>query len=154
VELRPAAFRATSSNRWVEADLSVMEPSYLEDPSGDSKRLRRALYCAGMCVAAASGDVSEHEYHALRTLLGAKEVIQRETIEEIRAELETLMGEIRTTATPLSRAQLVQHATVVAAADGVVSPAEQAVLDEIAAGLGVDPRVIDQTLAGAAAPMD
>ena len=138
----------------VEADLAVMEPSYLEDTSGESKQLRRALYCAGMCVAAATGDVSETEFNALRSLLGAKDVVRRESIDEIRKELDTLLAAVRETATMIHRAQLVQHATVVAAADGVVSDEEQALLDRIAAVLGVDPRVIDQTLAGAAAPMD
>ena len=52
------------------------------------------------------------------------------------------------------RAQIVQHATIIAAADGVVEPRELDELMRIATGLAVDPQVIDQTLAGAAAPMD
>lgn len=52
------------------------------------------------------------------------------------------------------RVQIVQHATIIAAADGVVEPVELDELMRIATGLEVDPQVISQTLAGAAAPMD
>ncbi len=138
----------------VENDLSLMEPSYLEDASDESKHLRRTLYCAGMCVAAASGDVSDQEMQALRALLGAKGVIARESIDDLRKELRERLVETRQKASLTSRAQLVQHATIVAAADGVITPAEQDVLDTIAAALEIDGRIIDQTLAGSAAPMD
>ena len=56
----------------VEADLAVMEPSYLEDPSEISALMRGVLYCAGVCVASANGHISDAESRALRALLGAR----------------------------------------------------------------------------------
>jgi len=45
--------------RIVEHDLSVMEPSYLEDKTEETSALmRRVLFCAGVCVAAANGTLS------------------------------------------------------------------------------------------------
>lgn len=145
---------AEDVERLAEADLALMEPSYLEDTSDESKLLRRTLYCVGMCVAAASGDISDEEMQALRALLGAKGVVSRETIDDLKREVDERLAETRAKASLVSRAQIVQHATIVAAADGVVSPEEQVLLDHVAAALDIDPRIIDQTLIAAAAPMD
>ncbi|MCX5746104.1 MAG: M48 family metallopeptidase [Proteobacteria bacterium] len=152
------AVGATSDEleRVVERDLAVMEPTYLEDPSDESIAMRRLLYCAGTVVAAANGELHPSELRALRALLGAKHVdlpTKPEDLEAVKRELADKLVVGRTWPL-LARAQLVQHATIVAAADGVVQASELAVLFDVAEALGIDPAVIDQTLAGAAAPMD
>jgi uncharacterized tellurite resistance protein B-like protein len=53
-----------------------------------------------------------------------------------------------------ARAQLVQHLTIVAAADGQVDDAELTEMVRIADRLGVGAVVVHQTLAAAAHPMD
>jgi Zn-dependent protease with chaperone function/uncharacterized tellurite resistance protein B-like protein len=137
----------------VERDLALMEPSYLEAAGPDAERLRRGLYCAGVAVAAAHADVSPGELSALRALLGAQQARSPEDVGQIQAELEARLGELA--ARPLvHRAQLVQHLTVIAGADGHVADEEYAEMARIAERLGVPAQVIDQTLAGAAAPMD
>jgi uncharacterized tellurite resistance protein B-like protein len=52
------------------------------------------------------------------------------------------------------RAQLVQHLTIVAAADGQVSPEELHMMEDIARKLEVGPGVVHQTIRGAMHPID
>ena len=146
---------ADELERLVEHDLSVMEPTYLEDKTEETSALmRRVLFCAGVCVAAANGEIAPTELRALRALLGSKNVDIPEDLSQITQELADKVIEAKTKVSFTGRAQLVQHATIVAAADGVVEARELTVLFTLAEGLGVDPIVIDHTLAGAAAPMD
>jgi tellurite resistance protein len=145
---------ADELERIVEHDLSVMEPSYLEDRGEVPELMRRVLFCAGVCVAAANGDIAPTELRALRALLGAKNVDIPEQLEAIRKELDERLTEAKDKVPFAGRAQIVQHATIVAAADGVVEQSELDELTKLAQALGVDPQVIDYTLAGAAAPMD
>jgi len=141
--------------RLVEHDLSVMEPTYLEDKTEETSALmRRVLFCAGVVVAAANGDIAPTELRALRALLGAKNVDIPDDLTKIRAELAEKLLEAKEKVPFAGRAQLVQHATIVAAADGAVEQSELTELFNLADGLGIDPLVIDHTLAGAAAPMD
>ena len=137
----------------VERDLSLMEPSYLEERTAESERMRRALYCAGITVAAAHGDVSPAEIGALRALLGAREAVTPTDPGPVKEELDKLLGELAE-ASLARRAQLNQHLTVIAGADGHVAEEEYAVMADIATRLQVPQEVIDQTLHASAAPMD
>jgi uncharacterized tellurite resistance protein B-like protein len=137
----------------VERDLALMEPSYLEERGPEAERMRRGLYCAGVAVAAAHGGVSTDEMAALRALLGAKQAKAPEDLPAIKGELDTLLAELAQ-APLVHRAQLVQHLTVIAGVDGHVAEEEYAEMARIAEQLQVPATVIDQTLAGAAAPMD
>ena len=137
----------------VERDMALMEPSYLEERGDAAERMRRGLYCAGVSVAAAHAGISEQELSALRALLGAKQARTPEDLPAIRAELETLLGELAKESL-VHRAQLVQHLTVIAGVDGHVAEEEYAEMVRIAERLAVPTQIIDQTLAGAASPMD
>jgi tellurite resistance protein len=140
--------------RLVEHDLSVMEPSYLEDRGETPELMRRVLFCAGVCVAAANGDIAPTELRALRALLGAKNVDIPDNLDAIRKELDDKLVEAKDKVPFAGRAQIVQHATIIAAADGIVEESELVELTKLSQALGVDPQVIDHTLAGASAPMD
>jgi uncharacterized tellurite resistance protein B-like protein len=137
----------------VERDLALMEPSYLEGRGAAADRMRRGLYCAGVAVAAAHADVAPTELAALRALLGAKQAQAPEDVAKIKVELEELLTELGSQSL-VHRAQLVQHLTVIAGADGSVAEEEYAEMARIAERLGVPAQIIDQTLAGAASPMD
>jgi tellurite resistance protein len=145
---------ADELERLVEHDLSIMEPSYLEDRGETPELMRRVLFCAGVCVAAANGEIAPTELRALRALLGAKNVDIPEDLDAIRTELADKLAEAKDKVPFAGRAQIVQHATIIAAADGVVEQTELDELTKLSQALGVDPQVIDHTLAGAAAPMD
>jgi tellurite resistance protein len=136
-------------------DWGVKHALKKEDKTEETSVLmRRVLFCAGVCVAAANGDIAPTELRALRALLGAKNVDIPDDLTRIRAELTEKIAEAKDKVAFAGRAQLVQHATIIAAADGHVEARELTELFNLAEGLGVDPMVIDYTLAGAAAPMD
>jgi Zn-dependent protease with chaperone function len=137
----------------VERDLALMEPTYLEEKGEDAERMRRGLYCAGVSVAASHGGVSNEELAALRSLLGAKQAKTPEDVESIKKELDGLLEQLAQ-APLVHRAQLVQHLTVIAGVDGHVAEEEYAEMARIAEKLSIPTTVIDQTLAGAAKPMD
>lgn len=139
--------------RVVEADLALMEPSYLEETTPESERLRRALYLGGVAVAEAHEGASPTELHALRALLGARAVAAPSETDARPGALASVLAEIRGFSLA-KRAQLVQHLTVIAGADGHVDDAEYEVMAGVASALGVPQEVIDQTLRAAAAPMD
>ncbi len=137
----------------VERDLSLMEPGYLEEKNDESQLMRRMLYCAGISVAAANGTIEDSELRALKTLLGPDDTWGPPNAEAARAELEQKFDAANQV--PFARrAQLVQHLTIVAAADGSVDQWELGEMGRIAWRLGVDPSVIEQTLQAAAHPMD
>ncbi len=137
----------------VENDLRLMEPTYLQERGDTADILRRLLFTAGLAVAAAVVGIERSEVEALSKLLGAE---QSEIPSNIEAALSNLDGRIEEAkSTPLaSRAQLVQHLTIIALADGAVQDEEMRLMERIAAQLGVDPRVIHQTIHGAMHPID
>lgn len=137
----------------VERDLALMEPGYLEEKGPEALALRRLLYCGAVSVAAADGQLHEAEIRAVRRLVGHEEMWAGIDVEAARAELEERLE--AALSQPLARrAQVVQHLTIVAAADGVVSPEELTEMGRIAARLDVGPGVVEQTLAAAAHPLD
>ncbi len=137
----------------VERDLALMEPTYLEEKSTAAEKLRRGLYLAGVSVAAAHGGIQPEEMSALRALLGAKQAQTPEDVDKLASELETVLTDLASQSLA-HRAQLVQHLTVIAGADGHVAEEEYTEMARIAERLGVPPTIIDQTLSGAASPMD
>jgi uncharacterized tellurite resistance protein B-like protein len=137
----------------VERDLLLMEPGYLEEKSDEAKALKRLLYCAAVSVAAADGEVHEAEIKAVRRLVGHEEMWSGVDVEAARKELEEKI-EMAKSQSMARRAQLVQHLTIVASADGIVSAEELTEMGRIAVRLDVGPTVVEQTLAASAHPLD
>jgi uncharacterized tellurite resistance protein B-like protein len=137
----------------VERDLTLMDPGYLEEKGEEALALRRLLYCAAVSVAVSDGQLHEAEIRAVRRLVGHEEMWSGVDVEAARVELEQKLD--AALAHSLGRrAQLVQHLTIVAAADGVVSPEELTEMGRIATRLKVGPAVVEQTLLAAAHPLD
>jgi tellurite resistance protein len=137
----------------VDRDMQLMEPTYLQEKSQHSDTLRRLLYTAGLAVAAASGGVEASELDAIGRLLGADHSDAPVDVTKVLADLD---GRIKDAlGVPLAqRAQLVQHLTIVAAADGKVSDEELHVMEDIARKLEVGAGVVHQTIRGAMHPID
>ncbi|MBI1945064.1 MAG: M48 family metalloprotease [Deltaproteobacteria bacterium] len=138
----------------VERDLELMEPSYLEEKTPAAEQLRRVLFLAGMVVAHADGKVHEKETRALTALLGTDALWQPPELPAIKGELDTKLIEAKQSCSLLARTQLVQHLTIVAAADGVVEPVELEAMYAVAGKLAVPLTVVDETLRASARPMD
>ncbi|HEY0134664.1 MAG TPA: M48 family metallopeptidase [Nannocystis sp.] len=137
----------------VDRDMSLMEPTYLQEKSQSSDTLRRLLYTAGVAVAAASGGVEASELDAIGRLLGSDHADAPTDVDKVLRDLD---GRIRDALEVplLYRAQLVQHLTIVAAADGHVSDDELHVMEDIARRLEVGPGVVHETIRGAMHPID
>ncbi|MDC0721309.1 M48 family metallopeptidase [Nannocystis bainbridge] len=148
-----SAWQLEDVEQVIERDLQLMEPSYLEEKSQTSDTLRRLLYTAGLAVAAASGGVEPAELDALGRLLGSDHADEPADIPKLLGDLD---GRIQAALeVPLrNRAQLVQHLTIVAAADGSVSDEELHVMEDIARRLEVGAQVVHQTIRGAMHPLD
>ena len=137
----------------VDSDMQLMEPTYLQEKNQNSDVLRRLLYTAGVAVAAASGGVEASELDAIGRLLGSDHADTPGDVEKVLRDLDGRIADAL--AVPLLyRAQLVQHLTIVAAADGQVSEAELQVMEEIATRLEVGAGVVHETIRGAMHPID
>lgn len=148
------ALKIEDAEAIVERDLELMEPSYLEEKTPQAELMRRVLFLAGMTVAHANKEVHEKETKALTALLGMDAMWQLPPLEKISCELDEKLKQAKNETSKLARTQLVQHLTIVAAADGVVEPVELECMYGIAGKLDVPPLVVDETLRAAASPMD
>lgn len=156
-----AAIGRSADSQWsleeveqiVDRDMQLMEPTYLQEKSQHSDTMRRLLYTAGIAVAAASDGLKDSELDAIGRLLGTDHTDAPVDINKVLGDLD---GRIRDALeVPLAqRAQLVQHLTIVAAADGQVSPEELHVMEDIARRLEVGAGVVHQTIRGAMHPID
>ena len=137
----------------IDDDMALMEPTYLQEKGDKSDILRRLLFTAGIAVANAYGGIEPTELEALTKLLGPDHQDAPKDAAKVVADLDARIKDALEV--PLvSRAQLVQHLTIVAAADGKVQDEELAIMEKVAAGLGVDSYVIHQTIRGAMHPID
>ncbi len=147
------ALKLDDVEKIIDDDMALMEPTYLQEKGNKSDILRRLLYTGGIAVAAAYNGIEPSELEALSKLLGPDyqtppsdtALVIKDLDARIKAALEVPL---------MARAQLVQHLTIIAAADGTVQDEEMRVMEQIALGLGVDPYVIHQTIRGAMSPMD
>lgn len=138
----------------VGRDLALMEPTYLEEKTAISELMRRLLFEGGLVVAAANGAIVPEEVKALRALLGADSVPETLDASTARVEVPKLCAQATKDVSLIERTRLVQHLTVIAAADGHVDEHELDTMGDIAAQLGVHGQVIRDTLRGWAQPMD
>jgi hypothetical protein len=145
----------------VERDLELMEASYLEEKGELADKMRRVLFLSGYVTATADVDdagavgedvLGEKKRKALVALLGTEVFWPAPDRKKFTVELDEKLPEIKEKTTRIWRTQLMQHLTVVAAADGHVSDAARAAMTQIAQKLDVDAGVVDATLATAAAP--
>ncbi|MEQ9497146.1 MAG: M48 family metallopeptidase [Deltaproteobacteria bacterium] len=138
----------------VDRDMAMMEPTYLQEKSASSDLMRDLLLAAGLFVAKANDEVVPQEIDALRAMLGADSVHQRIDVDQTIAGLDKAVERVKDAVPVVERMRLVQHLTIIAAADGNVDDRELAAMFHVAAQLEVPTTLIDETLRGAAHPMD
>ena len=126
--------------------MGLMRPSYLQEDSDAAEAMRRLLFAGGVLVAAATGKVEEKAIAELERLLGPGSLPFEIKPEVIRGDLPTRIDFVNRTVPRLRRAQVVRDLCVVARADGHVRDAEVRVLKEIAAAIGVEASLVDQTI--------
>jgi Zn-dependent protease with chaperone function/uncharacterized tellurite resistance protein B-like protein len=132
--------------------MSIMEPTYLQDSSDVGKKARRYLLTAGYLVAGANGVVERSEVEALASIVGPQvgpdEIKQMlsQPMGVVRDEVAALAKDLSAHLSGVQRLQLVRDMVVISYADGSVDAQELDCLVWLCAGLGVDPRFIQQVL--------
>ena len=130
----------------VQRTLSLMEPSYLEARTDTATAMRRLLFSAAIAVANTSHGISDEEIAVFDKFFGEGEFSDSLNIDRI---IKTLPDRIETAnqqASQPQRMQVMRDICVLAMADGDVDNAERALLDDIAAQLGISPAFVCQTL--------
>ncbi len=123
----------------VQELMTLMDPSYLTAKTGVAETMRRLLFAGGVAVAvAAGGPAAPEAVEALEKLLGPGALPPELKPEVITADLPGRIAQVKKSVPPLRRAQVLRDLCVIARADGHVSDAELAVIQQIAAGVEVD----------------
>jgi Zn-dependent protease with chaperone function len=123
----------------VQELMTLMDPSYLTAKTDAAETMRRLLFAGGVAVAAAgTGDMTPEAIGALERLLGPGAMPPELKPDVILADLPSRLDQVRAAVPPLRRAQVIRDLCVIARADGHASEAELAVIQEIAAAIGVD----------------
>ncbi|HEY4220106.1 MAG TPA: M48 family metalloprotease, partial [Myxococcota bacterium] len=149
-----ATIKIEDAEAIVERDLEMMEASYLEEKTPAAELMRRVLFLAGMTVAHANNVLDDKEIKALTALLGVDAMYAPPPAEKIKEELAPKLAQAKAETSKLARTQLVQHLTIVAAADGLVEQVELDAMYAIAGALEVPHSIVDDTLRASAQPMD
>lgn len=131
----------------VEDLLQVMEIGYLKASSDEGKALRRVLLAAGMVIADASDGIEESEIEALEQFLGDGTVTRQLNVEALRQDLDSRVRDANERASVGHRLQMMRDLTLIARADGSVSPEERKILRELGDKLELAPNTVDDLLA-------
>ena len=110
--------------REVEALMSLMEASYLEEKTDEAEYMRRFLFAGGALVADAHNGISRTERDALASLLGEASVPRTLSAERLRAVLPERSADVCTHVRSSRRAQLIRDLIVIARADDDLHPRE------------------------------
>ena len=122
--------------------MTLMDPSYLQEPSPAAEAMRRLLFSGGVAVAAAHGDVSPTEAKALTELLGPGRVPTRLDTSRIIGDLPRRISDVKDAVPTLRRVQVMRDLCIIASSDGHIHSAERAIIDDVGAQLLGNERVV------------
>lgn len=142
-ELAGGAMTAAELEAEVHELMTLMDPSYLTAPTDVAEAMRRLLFAGGLLIAAAGGEVEGLELEAVKELLGPGAIPSEINIEAIREALPRRIELVVAKVPRLRRMQVLRDLCLIARADGVVTEAEHAILEEISRGIEVDCALID-----------
>jgi hypothetical protein len=132
----------------VQALMSLMEPSYLDEKSEIAETMRRLLFAGAIAVADASNGISKAEIAVFEKFFGEGSFSDRLDVAALRRELENRAADARQKVPPTRRIQVLRDLCLVVRADGLVDAAGVEVLRNLAKSLEISTAVIDQTLGG------
>jgi uncharacterized tellurite resistance protein B-like protein len=141
-------------NDLLEADLSLMDPDYLQDRTPASETMRELLFYASVALSHADGEIKASEMDALATLLGRDAVETKGNLAGAQQKIESLAKFVLANSSLVDRTRLIQHLVVIALADGRTDDREVEFLELMAGRLEVNPAIIAQTIAAANNPLD
>lgn len=132
----------------VQTLMGLMEPGYLEGRTPATEAMRRALFAAALTVANADGEVSEAEIEVFEKFFGEDKFSEKLNLKKLAETLPSRIEAARDLTGPGQRMQLLRDLVLVAHADQDVSAAERKVLAQMAQGLELGEKVLEQFLSG------
>jgi hypothetical protein len=128
--------------------MALMDPSYLIEQSEAAEAMRRLLLAGAILIASAATTTNGEALKELERMLGPGSLPREIKPALIRNDLDRRIARVNDVVPMLRRAQIVRDLCVIARADGRIDEAEQKILYEIAAAVGVDPSVVACTTTG------
>ncbi|MFK7891256.1 MAG: M48 family metallopeptidase [Granulosicoccus sp.] len=126
--------------------MSLMEPNYLDARTDAATAMRHLLFSGAIAVAAASDGVSEREIEVFEQFFDKGDFSDKLNISRIKQELPSRIERVCQKTTQTQRIQVLRDICLIAKAEGKTTPAERAVLDNIADGLNVSRNMVCDTL--------
>ena len=130
----------------VQAVLSLMEPSYLDAKTDTAEAMRRLLFAGLIAVADASNGISEQELELFAKFFGKYAFSDKLDISKIKETIPHRIKDVIEQASEPQRMQVLHDLCTMSQADGGVTEAERAELENIAKGLGIPSTFICQSL--------
>ena len=130
----------------VQRLMSLMEPSYLEARTDTASAMRHLLFAGAISIADAEGGITQSEIEVFEKFFGKGEFNKGLDIERIKSKVDQRLKRVLEQTSETQRMQVLRDLCVIARADGKVSSAERAILDEMAMGLEISRAFICQTL--------
>ena len=130
--------------------MALMDPSYLIEQSEAAEAMRRLLLAGAILIASVSATTNADAIKELQRMLGPGSLPSEIKPSAMRNDLERRIARVNDVVPILRRAQIVRDLCVIARADGRLDAAEQKILYEIAAAVGVDASLVACTTAGPA----
>lgn len=126
--------------------MSLMEPNYLDARTDAATAMRHLLFAGAVVVAASSDGVSEEEIKVFEQFFKKGDFSDKLDIKRIRQELPSRIERVCQQTTESQRIQVLRDICLIAKAEGRTTPAERAILDNIADGLDVSRNLVCETI--------
>ena len=130
----------------VQGIMSLMEPSYLEAKTDTAEAMRRLLFAGLIAVADATDGISGEELEIFGKFFGKYAFTDKLDIDKIKQTLEQRVKEVRQKASQTQCMQVLHDMCTMAQANGGVTEAERAELEQVAKGLDIPSSFICQSL--------
>ena len=108
--------------------------------------MRRLLFAAALTVANADGEISEKEIALFEKFFGSRSFSEELDLNKLENSLDERIATVKAQASAPQAMQVVRDLCLIARAGGHIHPAQEAVLNRVAAGLEVPPEFVCQSM--------
>ncbi len=126
--------------------MGLMEPSYIEGRTPDAEAMRRLLFAGAVTVAQADGKITDEETKVFEEFFGAGSLNDKLDLDKLADELPGRIDLAREKVSMSRRMQVVRDLCLIARAEGHGGEPELRALNEIADGLEVTRKFVQDTL--------